>query len=211
MKSPGVRRLFRPKDLSEFAHLRALRGKQINLVSEGLSLATISRLERGHRVTEATAVALHEKLAPDRPFEAIFEVASQHDKPLVFTWEQVSRAATRVGNKVFKEFRPDILITFAGPPSLFTSLVMTKSLTLEQFLRTTIFTTMPRDKRRPPTRFDRKGFDIVDSHRFFLRVPKAIAQVRGRATKRVTIIDDTVATGSAMDRLKEYLTEHGYR
>jgi len=214
MQNPGIRRAFRAKNPAALAELRALCGKQENLTSQGLSLASLSRLERGHNVSEKTAFAWHGKFAPDRPFGQLFELASQQGEPLVLTWEQVSRGAARVGTKIFKEkeFRPDILITFAGPPSLFTSLVLTKSLTREEFLRMTIFTIMPRDKRRPPNQADKMVFDCVDGHRFYLLVPKAITtKVRGRANKRITVIDDTVTTGLAFYRIKDYLVRHRYQ
>ena len=103
-----------------------------------------------------------------------------------------------------------MVLTFAGPSSLFTAIVMTKSLTREEFLRTTVYTAIFRDKRRQLTPSERNGCRIVDSERFLVRVPQAMTRIGDLASKRMTIIDDTVTTGSVMEHLRDYFVQRGF-
>jgi hypothetical protein len=182
------------------------------MVAEGLSPATLSRAERGFKITEKTARAIHAKLAPGQPFEEIFELGTLlEDRTVKLSWEDVSRYAVLIGRRVLKEFQPHFLITFAGPSSLFTSLVMAKTLSREEFLRTTVYLALFQGKRTRPSDQPIKRFDRVDSHRFIVQVPHAIAEVKNRASKRIAIIDDTTTTGSVGQHIKAYLVRKGYR
>lgn len=211
MQQPGVRHLFRAKSPATIARLRAANGKQRKSISDNLSIASISRLERGLNVAWKTAEAYRLAVAPNLAFDEMFELCPERETSTNFTWEQVSRAATKVGRKVFRKFKPDFLITFAGPSSLFTSLVMTKALSREEFLKTSIHLAIFRDKRRSITTVERRGFKIVDSHRFNLRIPIAVSRVKNRANVRVAVIDDTVTTGSSLEKMIQYLIRCGFR
>jgi len=211
VQQPGVRRLFVAKSSAAVARLRAAKGKQFATTAADLSLASISRLERGFAVTERIAEAYRRSVAPDRAFNDIFELCPATKAFNNFTWEQVSRAATVVGRKALRQFKPDFLITFAGPSSLFTSLVMAKTLNREEFLTMTVHLAIFRDKRRPISSAERSGFDIIESHRFNLRIPLAVSRARNRANIRVAVIDDTVTTGSSLEKMAHYLLQHGFR
>ena len=211
MQEPGKRRLFVARDRHEFAEIRRAQGKQTAHVTRGLSASTLSRIERGARVIEKTARAAHQKLAPGKPFETLFKLAPGKEAVENFTWEQISRSAAQVGRKIFKEFKPDFVITFAGPPALFTSLAMMKALTREDFLRTRFYTALYRSKRPSLASLGLKGYETIDSLRFVLHVPRLIGEIPSRSKKRVCVIECTVTTGSVLETLKKHLVAKGYR
>lgn len=55
MKNPGTRHFFKAIDPKELANLRGPHNKQLGLTSAHLSLATISRAERGFSLIEREA------------------------------------------------------------------------------------------------------------------------------------------------------------
>jgi hypothetical protein len=211
MRTPGARLYLVPVNIDELTELRRRHGTQSDCLMKGvLSASSLSRIERGQRITKKVAEAWRQRIAPDRPLNTLFKFASQHNERLRLTWEQLSRAAARVGAYVFGEFKPHFVITFAGPSALFTSLVMAKSLTREQFLQMPVYTGAFRDKRLHLADAETKGYGIFDSQRFSVRMPEDIYKWEDRRNKRIAIIDDTVTTGSVMEELKNHLVKHGY-
>jgi hypothetical protein len=209
MQDPGARRLFVARH--EFKEIRRAQGKQTKFVTRGLSASTLSRIERGASVIENTARAALQQLAPGKPFETLFELAPGRDAAKNFTWEQISRSAAQVGRKIFKEFKPDFIITFAGPPALFTSLAMMKTLTREDFLRTRFYTALYRNKGSSFVPLGLEGYETIESLRFVLHVPRLVGEIPSRSKKRVCVIECTVTTGSVLETLRKHLVAKGYQ
>ncbi len=128
-----------------------------------------------------------------------------------FTWEQISRSAGQIGRKIFKEFKPDFIITFAGPPALFTSLAMMKALTREDLLRTRFYTALYQNKGSSLAPLGLQGYETIESLRFVLHVPRLVGEIPSRSKKRVCVIECTVTTGSVLETLKKHLVAKGYK
>ena len=69
-------------------------------------------------------------------------------------------------------FVQNMVITFAGTSSLFSSIVMTKALARDEFLKMRIYTGAFRDKRRVTSASDKEEFDSLLTERFLVWVPK---------------------------------------
>ena len=125
MRNPGARRRFILRNRDEFSLLRMRAGMQKQLVSDGLSPSTISRMERGLAVAEKGAREMHKKIASDRTFEDLFAgygdvlryLASEHDTMRVPNEKQVGSSKVEgefpAGLDVYDfEFKPGWKIDF---------------------------------------------------------------------------------------------------
>lgn len=210
MQDPGMRRLYVARDCKELARTRQNLGKQEALQTKDLSLSTLSRVERGARVLEKTARAITQLLAPGEPVETLFKLSSERGGRTEITWENICQSAAQIGKAVFREFKPDFVITFAGPPALFTSLSMMKSLNRNEVLRTTFYTALYRNKWTGTSLPKLRGYETIETHRFLLHIPLIVSQISSRSEKRVCVFECTVTTGSNLERIKKYLIAKGY-
>lgn len=208
MPNPGLRRLFVARDPQQFADLRRQVNKQSSFACSELSLSTLSRIERGGRAIERTARTAHQLVAPQVAFDQVFKLAPEQERRKL-EWKDVNRSAGSIGRMIFKDFRPHFIITFAGPPALFTSLAMIRALSRDEFLAMTVYTALYRKKKHSIVA-PMPGFRIISSHRFVVQVPLALEKIKNRASKRICIVDDTVTTGSVGEKLKEHLVNIGY-
>jgi hypothetical protein len=211
MSAPGVRRLFRAKNPEELANIRASLAKQNML--KGIGTATVSRAERGHVLRETTARRLYEALRTDKSFEQLFELAMPRvaGRRISFSWPQLMSAAGRIGRKILREFRADLVLTFSGHSAIFASLAMVKALPRKQLLNLPTYLVLVRDLKPFSAVAGLPGFTPVPKDGFVLFIPDGLSEGDHERKKRIAIIDDSIVTGEAIVALKGHLYTLGYK
>ncbi len=123
-----------------------------------------------------------------------------------FSWEMVNDGAIALGKELFGDFKPQLILTFAGGGSIFCGLMNARTLDRKQLLSFRVITgqLLAKDSGvHPGTAADGT---VLESERFHIYVPPLGAI---GATTRVVVVDDTAITGSTMRAVKRHLLDLG--
>lgn len=210
-----------PKQLVQ---LRATTTQEELAETARLSIATITRIERGQFVSGSNARAYYDALVATQCFEELFETAIQQstgpderpnsiDAEIRYDWDNdIIPAAQKVFEEL-KRFRPDVIVTFQGASSVFSGLILNMCYSREEFLRIPVYMVLFLAKTLPAALDNLPGYDRRKTRRFTLQVPKALKEYlktdRGKR-KKIALIDDTITTGASFEDLREYFSMLGY-
>lgn len=125
-----------------------------------------------------------------------------------YTWEELVEGADNVGKHIISQFKPDVVISFAGPGAVFANLVLARSLNRKALFAMKLFTGKFLDKGAPPEELVSEEFDVITGDRLHVLLPRGLQQ--GDRSWKIAILDETVTTGSSMRLIKRYLKDLGY-
>ncbi len=126
-----------------------------------------------------------------------------------YTWEELLEGADEVGKHIISQFKPDVVLSFAGPGAVFANLVLARTLNRKKLLAMKLFVGKFLDKEAPVDSLVSAEFDVVTGDRLHVLLPKGLQQ--GDRSWKIAILDETVATGSSMRVIKKYLSDLGYQ
>jgi hypothetical protein len=192
-----------------------------------VSVATVTRIERGHVVSSDKAHAYCDALPGTQCFEKLFETAierssSADDGPtsieseIRYDWEKDIIPAARKVYEELKRFQPNLVVTFQGASSVFSGLVLNLCYSRDEFLRTPVYTVLFLASKEllPAELYHLPGYDQIDTHRFTLQFPKALKEylkADRQHRKRIALIDDTTTTGASFRELRKHFLSLGYK
>jgi hypoxanthine phosphoribosyltransferase len=126
-----------------------------------------------------------------------------------YTWDDFVEGADKVGKRLVSQFKPDVVISFAGPGAVFANLVLAKTLNRKSLSAMKLYMGRFLDKSASPDAAVSEEYDIVTGERLHVLLPKSLQQ--GDRSWKILILDETVTTGSSMRSIKKYLNDLGYR
>lgn len=126
-----------------------------------------------------------------------------------YTWEDFVEGADKVGKRLVSQFKPDVVISFAGPGAVFANLVLAKTLNRKSLSATKLYMGRFLDKNTSPDAAISEEYDIVTGERLHVLLPKSLQQ--GDRSWKILILDETVTTGSSMRAIRKYFNDLGYR
>lgn len=126
-----------------------------------------------------------------------------------YSWEDLRDGADLVGKDLISKFKPDVVLSFAGPGAVFANLVLARTLNRKSLLAMRLFTGRFLNKDVPAEEIVSEDFDVVTGDRQHILLPKSLRQ--GDRSWKVAVLDETVATGSSMRLIKRYLSDLGYQ
>lgn len=215
------------RELSKDGNPIPLRGKQIeilellianfpNTTSRQEIFATLwpSEIVDLHRVSVHVS-KLREVLGDELPRTGGYRLRNRellgNDDSAEFqpTWRELCTAAKEVGKYVFKTFRANAVLTFAGHSAIFANLVLVKSLGRTEMLSMPVYLALQRDwepatnKKRPMM----PGYETFTGEAVAVLVPKALIDELKRTNKawRIAVIDDAIVSGEVPTVLKNNL------
>jgi hypothetical protein len=120
-----------------------------------------------------------------------------------YTWDEVIGGARLVAKKAFVEWGADLVLSFSGPSSLFTGLVVTM-LPLGDIVRTKTYMGIfvKGEIEKPPV-----GFEKADAGEFTVLVPQVLLRT---PSKKIVVIDDTITSGGTMEALRRFFKKKNY-
>lgn len=135
--------------------------------------------------------------------EPVVILGNNEDARPAYTWDRILAGAEEVAKQAFSEsgFCADALLTFPAASSIFASLVLVR-LPLEKAMRLPVYTAIFKDKDVPGPF---PGFELAETKCFNVLVPKALFE---GGYKNLVVVEDTIISGGAMDKLRELLESH---
>ncbi len=126
-----------------------------------------------------------------------------------YTWEELVEGADKVGKQIISRFKPDVVLSFAGPGAVFANLVLARSLNRNALFGMRLFTGKFLDKSAPSESIVSTEFDVVSGDRLHVLLPKELGH--GDRSWKIAVLDETVTTGSSMRLIKKHLSDLGYQ
>jgi len=126
-----------------------------------------------------------------------------------YTWDELVEGADKVGKGIIKQFKPDVVLSFAGPGAVFANLVLARALNRKSLSAMRLYMGRFLDKGTSPDATVSDDYDIVTGDRLHVLLPKGLQQ--GDRSWKIAVLDETVTTGSSMRLIKKYLNDLGYR
>jgi len=127
-----------------------------------------------------------------------------------FAWDEVMKAADKVGRKLLTDFRPDYILTFSGSSGIFSNLVLERTIHGVGLTKRRIYTGQVLDRNAGPRTHSVEGMieiPIDSGDRWRVLIPQDLAfQKPGR----IAVIDDTAVTGGTMAAVKRYFKKRGF-
>jgi hypoxanthine phosphoribosyltransferase len=120
-----------------------------------------------------------------------------------FNWMDIENGVKALSRKVKKDFKPDLIFSLSGSPSIVSNLFIKQSEFYVPIL--TGISIYNNDSLQTPKILN---YRIIESKKWHTYIPE---ELKNHKHKKILIIDDIVLSGDTLEKIKTMLLEFGFK